>query len=97
LPIVPPWITALWIGFATLPRFSLAWLRGKPWLAALLGGVAGPLSYLAGVRLGAVAVGAHPLLTFGVLAAEYALVTPLLLLLAPRSEAGQDRREPSIP
>ncbi len=82
-PIVPPWITALWIGFATLPRFSLAWLVRRPGLAALLGAVGGPLSYLAGARLGAVAVSSEPLLTWGALAVEYALATPLLLWLAP--------------
>ncbi len=81
--LVPPWITALWIGFATLPRFSLAWLAHRPWLAAILGGVGGPLSYLAGVRLGAVAVSPEPLLTWVALAGEYALATPLLLRLAP--------------
>ncbi|NOT31985.1 MAG: DUF2878 domain-containing protein [Planctomycetes bacterium] len=82
LPIVPPWITALWIGFATLPRFSLAWLVRRPGLAALLGAVGGPLSYLAGARLGAVAVSSEPLETWSTLAVEYALATPLLLWLA---------------
>jgi len=81
--LVPPWISALWIGFATLPRFSLAWLVRRPWLAAILGAVGGPLSYLAGARLGAVSVSPEPLLTWVALAAEYALATPLLLRLAP--------------
>lgn len=79
----PPWIASLWVGFATLPRFSLAWLRGRPVAAALLGAVGGPLSYLGGARLGAVAVAADPWWTIGLLAIEYALVTPLLVQLAP--------------
>lgn len=83
LPFVPPWIASLWLGFALLPRFSLAWLAGRPVLAAVFGALGGPLSYLGGVRLGAVGVGASAGLTYGVLALEYALVTPLLLWLAP--------------
>lgn len=89
MPWVPPWITALWIGFATLPRFSLAWLARRPWLAAVLGAVGGPLAYLGGVRLGAVAVGPDPALTWLALAGEYALALPLLVRLAP---ARSDRR-----
>lgn len=82
-PVVPPFIAGLWIAFATLPRFSLRWLSASPLLAAGLGAVGGPLSYLAGVRIGAVAVGPSPLATWGVLALEYGVLTPLLLRLAP--------------
>ncbi len=81
--IVPPFITALWMAFATLPRFSMHWLRARPVLAAVLGALAGPASYGAGVRIGATAVGTVPALTWGVLALEYAIVTPLLLRRAP--------------
>ncbi len=84
VPFAPAWIAALWVLFATLPHHSLSWLAGRPWLAVLLGAVGGPLSYMAGVRMGAVAVGESPLLTWGALAIEYALVTPLLLRYARR-------------
>lgn len=92
--IVPPWITALWVGFATLPRWSLAWLRGRTWLAALLGAIGGPLSFLAGVRLGAIAPARESLVTWIVLAIEYALLTPILIGLAPgeASWSGRPRR-----
>ena len=89
--VVPPWITSLWLGFATLPRRSLAWLAPRPRLAVLFGAIGGPLSYLAGVRLGAVGVGADPLLTWGALSLEYALVTPVLLRVS------QVMSEPTAP
>lgn len=76
---VPPWITALWLAFATQTGTSLAWLAPRPWLAALLGAVGGPLSYLAGVRIGAVATGEPAWATWVGLAVEYAVATPLLL------------------
>ena len=84
--VVPPWISALWIGFATLPRFSLAWLAQRPWLAALLGAIGGPLSFLAGVRMGAIAAGPTPMLTWSLLPLEYALATPLLICFAPKPD-----------
>jgi hypothetical protein len=77
--IAPPWITALWLLFATLPHHSLRWLAGRPWLAILFGAIGGPLSYLAGSRLGAVGIGEPPLLTWGALAVEYGIAMPLLL------------------
>jgi len=88
--LVPPWIISLWVAFALLPRFSLGWLAGKPGLAFLLGAIGGPLSYLGGTRMGAVAAGENELLTWGALSLEYALITPLLLRFAPafRSEPG---------
>jgi len=82
--LVPPLIAGMWIAFGTLLRHSLAWLVGRPMLAAALGAVGGPLSYLAGTRFGAVAAGDEPALTWGLLAVEYAVATPLLVELAAR-------------
>ena len=83
----PPWIGALWILFGTLLRHSLAWLAPRLWLACLLGAVGGPLSYLGGVGMGAVAVGDSAPWTYGWLGLEYALLTPLLLLLGARASS----------
>jgi len=80
--IAPPWITALWVLFGTLPHHSLGWLAGRPALAVVLGAIGGPLSFLGGTRFMAVAPGEAPLLTWVALALEYALLTPLLLHLA---------------
>jgi|GEM_PF-383116 len=82
--IVPPWVIALWVGFATLPRLSLAWLSDRPLLAAGLGAIGGPLSFLGGVGMGAIAPRPESIATWIVLALEYAIATPLLMWLAPR-------------
>ncbi|MGV8921940.1 MAG: DUF2878 domain-containing protein [Thermomonas sp.] len=42
----PVWILALWLAFAMTLNHSMAFLRGKPALAAVLGGIGGPLAYL---------------------------------------------------
>ena len=49
----PLWMTALWFNFGPLVSLSLSWLKGKYWLAAILGGLAGPLAYWGGDKLGA--------------------------------------------
>jgi hypothetical protein len=80
--VVPPWIIALWALFATLPFHSMRWLARRPLMAIALGAVGGPLSYLSGVRIGAVGVGDDPLLTWSAISVEYAVATPLLLWIA---------------
>jgi hypothetical protein len=73
----PAWILALWALFATLLRGPLSWLQGRPLLAAVLGAVGGPLSYLGAVRLGA---GSFPDTreALFVLAVGWAVMTPVL-------------------
>ena len=79
----PYWMVALWAVFATTLNVSLRSLRGRPWIAALLGAVGGPAAYVAGARLGAlefVAVGSA-LAAIGV---GWALLAPALLSAARR-------------
>ena len=54
----PFWMWVLWALVASTINSSLSWLRGRPILGALLGVIAGPLSYEAGIRMGAGAWGA---------------------------------------
>jgi len=49
----PLWMWTLWVLVATTINGSLSWLRGRPILGAVLGGICGPLSYEAGIRMGA--------------------------------------------
>jgi hypothetical protein len=79
----PHWILALWALFATTLNVSLRWLKQRLLLAAVLGGVLGPLSYWAAVRLGA-AVFAQPLPAVVALAAGWALIMPVLMALSCR-------------
>jgi hypothetical protein len=79
----PPWILALWVLFATTLRGPLRWLHGRPLLAALLGGIGGPLSYVAAARLGA-CVFPDVAVALVVLAQGWAVITPVLVHLASR-------------
>ncbi len=80
---VPGWMVALWVIFATTLTTSLAWLARRYVLAAVLGAVFGPVSYLYGLRLGVVGM---PDLTYSLtfLATTWAAAFPLVLLVADR-------------
>lgn len=73
---------ALWPNFATTLHSSLRWLAGHYIVAALLGAVAGPLSYYAGAQLGALTL--HPTLAVSMiaLAVVWGITLPILLWLA---------------
>ncbi|TAM12448.1 MAG: DUF2878 domain-containing protein [Nevskiaceae bacterium] len=49
-PAVPAWLTALWIAFAVTIVPLFGYLHQRPWLAAALGAVGGPLSYLGAIH-----------------------------------------------
>ncbi|QWD80619.1 DUF2878 domain-containing protein [Polynucleobacter sp. MWH-Spelu-300-X4] len=51
--ISPVWIWVIWAGFLSTVNHSLSWLKDRLVLAAIFGSVMGPLSYWAGVSLGA--------------------------------------------
>ncbi|QWE16443.1 DUF2878 domain-containing protein [Polynucleobacter sp. AP-Nino-20-G2] len=55
----PFWMWALWALVASTMNSSLAWLRDRPVLGAVLGAIAGPMSYEAGIRMGAGAWGVN--------------------------------------
>jgi hypothetical protein len=53
----PIWMWALWALVASTINGSLSWLKGRPILGAVLGAICGPMSYEAGIRMGAGAWG----------------------------------------
>lgn len=77
----PYWIVIMWALFATTLNLSLGWLKQHPVIATLLGAIAGPLAYFAGMRIGALGV-PDPAAAFTVLAIGWAVFTPLLTRLA---------------
>lgn len=81
--LAPYWIVAMWALFATSLNLSMAWLKGRPWLAACFGAVGGPLAYLAGERLGGLQM-PDPVLALGAQALGWAVLLPILTRLAMR-------------
>jgi len=83
----PPWLVVVWAQFAMTFHFGLRWLVGRPWHAALFGMLGGPLAFLAGRRLGVVAL--HPALWPSLLslAATWSVALPAAAALAERQRA----------
>ncbi len=81
--LAPYWMVALWGEFGIALNVTLRWLKRKPWLAALLGAVFGPLSFMGGVRLGGARFVDEPaaLVTLVVM---WAVLMPLAMWLSDR-------------
>jgi hypothetical protein len=82
--LCPIWMAALWANFAGTLHFCLDWLRGRYWLASVLGAVGGPLAYYGGHRLGAMQLGGSLAVSLAVIAIEWAIATPALVYLSER-------------
>jgi hypothetical protein len=88
--LAPYWIVALWALFATTLNVSMRWMHGRHVLAAVFGAVGGPLSYLAGAKLGAMSF-LSPAPAFIALALLWSMAMPLLVRLAVRlDETGRN-------
>jgi hypothetical protein len=77
--LAPVWMVALWTSFALTLNHSLAFLQGRPVLAALLGATGAPLAYWAagsGWHALDFPLGVGPML--GATAIAWALLMPLL-------------------
>jgi hypothetical protein len=79
----PYWIPALWALFAAQLNTSYRWLKTRLALASLFGAIAGPLSFRAGVALGALRFVQPPAAVLA-LAIGWAVLLPLILLISRR-------------
>ncbi|MEZ0288817.1 MAG: DUF2878 domain-containing protein [Methylophilus sp.] len=75
---IPFWMIALWLAFASTLNVSMRWLQVKPVLAAVLGGIFGPLAYLGAAQLGVIHL-PSPTFSLAWVALEWAIAMPLLL------------------
>lgn len=85
--ICPVWLIALWVNFATTFHVTARWLRGRYLLAAALGALSGPLSYVAGAKMGAMKLNPDAALATAGIAVAWALAMPLLVLAATLTDA----------
>ncbi|MDZ4729448.1 MAG: DUF2878 domain-containing protein [Xanthomonadales bacterium] len=83
--LAPYWIIAMWFLFASTLNLSMAWLKGRMWLAAIMGALGGPLSYIAGQNLGAIGLENAPA-ALTCLAIGWAVIMPVLSVMAQRMD-----------
>ena len=95
--LAPVWILLLWVAFPLTINHSMAWLRSNLPLAALFGAVGSPLSYLAGMRLGALSTPEGIWVMVIAAGISWALVIPLLCYLAGRlAESGLNQARETV-
>jgi hypothetical protein len=83
--VAPYWILAMWAMFATTLNVSMAWIKSSLVLAAVLGAIFGPLSYIAGEKIGGVElVDANASII--ALAVIWGIAMPLLVIAARKME-----------
>ncbi len=80
--LVPAWILALWVAFASTLNLSLAWMQGRYFISILFGASGGPLAYFGAENLGAVTLPSTA--SYVALGVGWAIITPALLYLASR-------------
>jgi hypothetical protein len=82
-PTVPVWILGLWICFAQAIVPLFGYLQNRPWLAALIGALGGPLSYAAAANAWhALAVSPPAWQAYLLLALGWGIALPVLTTLA---------------
>ena len=91
--LAPYWIVTMWMLFGTTLNLSMGWLKGRPLLAALLGAIGGPSSYIAGQKLGGI-VFLDFVPAIVALAIGWAVFMPVLMALAERFDGMPEALEP---
>ncbi|MGI9238676.1 MAG: DUF2878 domain-containing protein [Woeseiaceae bacterium] len=81
----PYWIVAMWVLFATTLNVGMRWLRKNLLLAVLMGAIGGPMSFLAGQKIGAVTF-SDPTTALIVIGLGWAVFLPLLVRFAARND-----------
>ena len=92
--LAPYWIVAMWVLFATVLNSGMRWLRRSKVVAAVAGGIGGPLGFVAGATAGAVEL-VSPLFALICIGIGWAALLPLLVHIAARLESGEQRVEQS--
>ncbi len=76
----PVWMVTLWINLALTINYSMSWLKKRYLLSALLASIAGPLTYYAGERFGAITLNGTPSLI--AISLMWLVAMPLLFWLS---------------
>ena len=77
--LAPLWIIAMWAGFCATLNHSLSWLKGNNIISFLMGAIFGPLSYLAGQKMGIIYFLVSPFYALTILAIAWGISIPFLL------------------
>ena len=80
----PIWMWVIWASLMTTLNSSMSWLKLHSFMSAILGAFMGPVSYYAGIRLGAGQF-QHTFSSLAAISLIWFIVTPLLIALSNRN------------
>jgi hypothetical protein len=78
----PPWMSVLWMQFATTFHYSMRWMSRRYVLSACFGLAGAPLAFFAGERLGAIEFLPPRVAHYTVLAFAWSVTIPLLIYIS---------------
>ena len=78
----PLWMFFQWLIFATLLRLSLAWMKDRWLITAIVGAVGGPLAYWGAFTLNSLLLPGNVLLDLGFMALSWGLFLPFVVWIA---------------
>lgn len=82
--VIPIWLICLWALFASTLCHSLMWLSKNVWLSISFGALFAPLSYYAGVQLGAAEFSSDSYSSLLCISLGWLVILPLLMKLAAK-------------
>tara|TARA_B100002052_G_scaffold131750_2_gene121024 strand:+ start:8081 stop:8620 length:540 start_codon:yes stop_codon:yes gene_type:complete len=74
----PLWILCMWLGFAGTLNYSMFWMKDRWVVMFLSGAIFGPMSYLAGLKLGVLNFNFSNLLTIIIIGITWGLAIPIM-------------------
>lgn len=83
---LPYWLVVLWVGFSAMSLVVFGWIGRRYWLGFIAGAVFGPVTYFAGVGLGAATLQAPPWLVGASYSTMWACIMVLILYLIQRTQ-----------
>lgn len=84
IDLPPVWLLCLWVNTGTLFVHSLAFLRSRYLLSALIGMIGPTISYFAGAKLADITLASPIFLSLLIVAVVWAMVLPLALCVSEK-------------
>jgi len=89
--IPPVWLLCLWVSTGTLFVHSLAFLRSRYFLSALIGMIGPTMSYFAGAKLAGITLAEPILMSLFIVSAIWAIVLPFGFWLSEKWDLFDDQ------
>ena len=74
----PLWILCMWLGFAATLNYSMFWMKDRWILMVICGAIFGPMSYIAGLKLGVLSFNFSYILSVIIIGTTWGISIPIM-------------------